>query len=112
MPASTRTRRRSETSDTPPLSVVGGRTHARGFAMPPEHAHSTRSRTTCSVARIGDGRPAWADRTKRREHEHAFLGGGGGGGIRTLERPVTSNGFRDRLKVAALQDFCLSSPVG
>ena len=25
-----------------------------------------------------------------------FLGLGGGGGIRTLERPVTSNGFRDR----------------
>jgi hypothetical protein len=25
-----------------------------------------------------------------------LLGGGGGGGIRTLERPVTSNGFRDR----------------
>jgi hypothetical protein len=28
---------------------------------------------------------------------------GGGGGIRTLERPVTSNGFRDRYKYAYLQ---------
>jgi hypothetical protein len=31
----------------------------------------------------------------------------GGGGIRTLERPVTSNGFRDRTKNADLQGlFC------
>ena len=29
----------------------------------------------------------------------------GGGGIRTLERPVTSNGFRDRYELAGLQGF-------
>ncbi len=30
----------------------------------------------------------------------------GGGGIRTLERPVTSNGFRDSYEIGNCRDFC------
>jgi hypothetical protein len=35
----------------------------------------------------------------------------GGGGIRTLERPVTSNGFRDSYEIGNCRDFCGGAPV-